>query len=216
MKRKINVLLVDDHSVVRAGYRLLLSQSADIGGIWEADCGESACRLYVDYKPDIVVMDISMAGIGGLSAIRRICSRDSAARILVFSIHEESVYVTKSIEAGAKGYITKRSAPEIMIAAVVKIAQGKTYVETGLLQDGKKVTGFGQSHLSLVESLSAREFDVFVRMAKGSTTREIADQLCLGYKTVANYSTSIKSKLGVNTGAEVAGIAYEIGLLGRK
>lgn len=213
MKQKIDVLLADDHAVVRAGYRLLLSQSPEIGEIKEATSGENACQYYVDHKPDIVIMDISMPGIGGFAAISRICLRDPTARILVFSVHEEAMYVKKAMEAGAKGYITKRSAPDIMITAAVKIAQGETYIEAGLIATETTKSYSEESALNQIESLSAREFDVFLRMAKGSTTREIADQLCIGYKTAANYGTSIRTKLGVQTGAEIAGIAFKLGLL---
>lgn len=215
MNRKIDVLLVDDHSVVRAGYRLLLSQSRVIGEIFEADGGESACRIYAENLPDMVVMDLSMPGIGGLNAIRRICARDPAVRILVFSIHEEPIYVSKALEAGAKGYITKRSAPDILVEAVIKIAQGECYFETAL-RHSAKLSGVPLQSPSLrLENLSGREFDVFLGMARGFTTREIADQLCLSHKTVANYSTAIKYKLKVNTGAEIAKIAYDLDLLPR-
>ncbi|MGH8558885.1 MAG: response regulator [Methylococcales bacterium] len=213
MKPKIDVLLVDDHSVVRAGYRLLLSQSAVIGEIFEADGGESACRIYADNQPDLVIMDLSMPGIGGLNAIRRITSRDSRARILVFSIHEEPIYVTKALEAGAKGYITKRSAPNIMLEAVIQIAEGKSYIERALRQNKKALSEAVQPSSVRVENLSGREFEVFLCLARGLTTREIAEQLCLSHKTVANYSTAIKNKLEVNTGAEIAKIAYDLDLL---
>jgi two-component system, NarL family, invasion response regulator UvrY len=211
---KINVLLVDDHSVVRAGYRLLLSQSTIIGDILEAAGGESACRVYLEHQPDIVVMDLSMPGIGGLNAIRRISARDPKARILVFSIHEEPIYLTKALEAGAKGYITKRSAPEILVEAVIKIAQGESYIESSLRRSPRSAESV-QSPSALVETLSDREFDVFLAMARGLTTREIADQFCLSSKTVANYSTAIKGKLKVITGAEIANIAYGLDLLPR-
>ena len=214
MNPRIRVLLVDDHSVVRAGYRMLLSQASVIDRIFEADGGERACQVYAENRPDLVVMDLSMPGIGGLSAIRRIASRDPDARILVFSIHEEPVYVAKALEAGAQGYITKRSAPDIMIEAVIKIAQGEFYIEKSL-QYGKHPKEPAESFHELVEGLSGREFDVFLALAKGRTTREIADQLCLSYKTVANYATAIKSKLNVNTSAELAQIAYALNLLPR-
>ncbi|MGH8475747.1 MAG: response regulator [Methylococcales bacterium] len=215
MKHTINVLLADDHSVVRAGYRLLLAQSAVIGRIFEADGGASACRIYAEQKPDIVVMDLSMPGIGGLNAIRRIIARDARARILVFSMHEEPIYVAKAIEAGAKGYITKRSAPDIMLQAVIKIAAGETYIEKALRQHKKAHGDAVQSPAARVENLSAREFDIFLCLANGLTTREIAEQLCLSHKTIANYSTAIKTKLEVNTGAEIAKLAYHLNLLAR-
>lgn len=213
MSRKISVLLVDDHSVVRAGYRLLLSGSPDIGEIFEADGGEQACRSYLENSPDIVVMDLSMPGIGGLNAIRRITARDPAARILVFSIHEEPIYVSKALEAGARGYLTKRSAPDILVEAVIKIAHGESYLESAL--QARRKSADHPAPAKLIEGLSDREFDVFLRMARGCTTREIADQLCLSYKTVANYSTAIKNKLEVNTSAEIAKIAIGLDLLPR-
>jgi two-component system, NarL family, invasion response regulator UvrY len=213
--RRIDVLLVDDHSVVRAGYRMLLSQSKAIGRIHEADGGESACRIYAETRPDIVVMDISMPGIGGLNAIRRICSREPDARILVFSIHEEPIYVAKALEAGAKGYLTKRSAPDVLVEAVMKMAQGESYIEQTLREDGSREGRPIESPAVRVDLLSRREFDVFLALASGLTAREVAGQLCLSYKTVANYSTSIKTKLKVNTGAELAKIALDLGLVPR-
>jgi DNA-binding NarL/FixJ family response regulator len=213
VRNKIQVLLVDDHSVVRAGYRLLLSQSTGIGDILEADCGEKACELYAREKPGVVVMDLSMPGIGGLDTIRRICARDPSARILVFSIHDEPVYVAKAVEAGARGYITKSSAPDIMVEAVARIAEGQIYIEQGLANSSAPDAQDHQDSQSVVASLTAREFDIFILLARGMTVREIAEQLCIGYKTVANYSTAIKSKLGVTTGAELAGFAYELDLI---
>ena len=215
MNRKIKVLLVDDHSVVRAGYRLLLSASDAIDEILEAEGGESACRIYIDRNPDVVVMDISMPGIGGLDAIRRIRARDSSARILVFSIHDESIYVSKALEAGAQGYITKRSAPDILVEAVIRLAAGDTYIEAAL-EKNNPASDQSVAPLSVrVQNLSPREFDIFLGLAKGFTTREIADQLCLSYKTVANYSTGIRNKLDANTNAEIAKIALDLDLLPR-
>ena len=215
MNRKIRVLLVDDHSVVRAGYRLLLSASAAIGEILEAEGGERACRIYAETRPDVVVMDISMPGIGGLDAIRRIVARDSEARILVFSIHAESIYLAKALEAGAQGYITKRSAPDILVEAVIRLAAGESYIEAALDEAGRFLERPLQPFSLRVENLSAREFDVFLGLAQGLTTRELAGQLCLSYKTVANYSTAVRGKLDVNTNAEIAKIASELGLLPR-
>ena len=132
MKEKIKVILVDDHAVVRAGFRLLLSSVDYIDVIAEAERGEQACQLYLDKKPDVIVLDLSMPGIGGLESIRRILLRDSAAKILVFSVHDELVYVNRALAVGAKGYITKNTAPAILVEAIEKIAAGETYIEQGL------------------------------------------------------------------------------------
>ncbi|WP_333874223.1 response regulator transcription factor [Methylobacter sp.] len=212
MKDKIKVILVDDHAVVRAGFRMLLSAEADIDVIAEAERGEAACQLYLDQQPDVVVLDLSMPGIGGLESIRRICNRDSNAKILVFSVHDEMVYVDRAMNAGAKGYITKNSAPGILVEAIQKIAAGKIYIEQGLMKNMPPQNSEAD-YQNIVDTLSPREFDVFLLLAKGLTVHKIADELCLGYKTVANYGTQIRSKLKVSTVAELAHIAMVLGIM---
>ncbi|MGZ8158495.1 MAG: response regulator [Methylobacter sp.] len=212
MKEKIKVILVDDHAVVRAGFRMLLSAEADIDVIAEAERGEAACQLYQEQQPDVMVLDLSMPGIGGLESIRRICNRDSNARILVFSVHDEMVYVDRAINAGAKGYITKNSAPDILATAIQKIAAGEIYIEQGLMKNLSPQNS-ETDYQTIVDALSAREFDVFLLLAKGLTAHKIADELCLGYKTVANYGTQIRSKLKVSSVAELAHIAMVLGVM---
>lgn len=212
MNDKIKVILVDDHAVVRAGFRMLLSAEADIDVIAEAERGEAACQLYLEQQPDVMVLDLSMPGIGGLESIRRICNRDSNAKILVFSVHDEMVYVDRAMKAGAKGYITKNSAPEILVTAIQKIAQGEIYIEQGLMKNLPPQSSEAD-YQTIVDALSAREFDVFLLLAKGLTAHKIAEELCLGYKTVANYGTQIRSKLNVSSVAELAHIAMVLGLM---
>ena len=212
MKDKIKVILVDDHAVVRAGFRMLLSTEADIDVIAEADRGEAACQLYLEQQPDVMVLDLSMPGIGGLESIRRICNRDSNAKILVFSVHDEMVYVDRAMKAGAKGYITKNSAPGILVTAIKRIAIGEIYIEQGLMKN-LFLQNSESDYQTIINNLSAREFDVFLLLAKGLTAHKIADELCLGYKTVANYGTQIKSKLKVSTVAELAHIAIVLGVM---
>ena len=209
---KITVMLVDDHAVVRAGYRLLLGQSPLIDVVREAERGEEACQYYAECQPDVVVMDLSMPGIGGLAAIRRIRARDPEARILAFSIHDETVYAERALEAGAVGYISKSCAPEILVEAVRTVACGGHYIEHDIARRlaAQKATGLDAA--AQLQSLSAREFDVFCLLARGRTPREVADELRLSYKTAANYSTQIKSKLGVNTTAEMARLAFQQGI----
>jgi len=212
MKNKIKVILVDDHAVVRAGFRMLLSAEADIDVIAEAERGEAACQLYLEQQPDVLVLDLSMPGIGGLETIRRICNRDSDARILVFSVHDEMVYVDRAMNAGAKGYITKNSAPEILVTAIQKIAAGEIYIEQGLMKS-MSLENSEADYQTIIDTLSPREFDVFLLLAKGLTAHKIADELCLGYKTVANYGTQIRSKLQVSSVAELAHIAMVLGVM---
>ncbi len=214
MSSKIRVILVDDHAVVRAGFRLLLSASDTIEVIAEAERGEQAIQLYQQLRPDIIVMDLSMPGIGGLETIRRICLRDNAAKILVFSVHDEPVYVNRALNAGAKGYITKTSAPEILAEAVAQIAEHRTYIEAGLIDHPLAKDNVTDSQ-AVIDAFTPREFDVFQLLAKGLTVQRIADELCLGYKTVANYSTQIKKKLQVATVAELAHVALSLGIMKR-
>jgi len=212
MNDKIKVILVDDHAVVRAGFRMLLSAEAGIDVIAEAERGEAACQLYMEQQPDVMVLDLSMPGIGGLESMRRICNRDSNAKVLVFSMHDERVYIDRAMNAGAKGYITKNSAPEILVAAIRKIASGEIYIEQGLMKN-MPPQNRETDYRTIVETLSPREFDIFLLLAKGLTAHKIADELCLGYKTVANYGTQIKSKLKVSTVAELAHIAMVLGVM---
>ncbi|MBK8816160.1 MAG: response regulator transcription factor [Methylococcaceae bacterium] len=208
---KISVLLVDDHAVVRAGFRMLLSSTENIAIVAEADRGEAACQLYLEKKPDVVVMDLSMPGIGGLECIRRIRNRDPQAKILIFSVHDELVYLNRAIEAGALGYITKNSAPEILIDAIRQIAVGNLYIESGLAKPGKYLSEI--DYQVIINRLSPKEFDIFRLLSKGMTTHKIAEELCLGYKTVANYGTQIKTKFNVSTVAELAHIATALGII---
>ncbi len=135
MTSKIDVLLVDDHAVVRTGYKTYLSLSDNIRTISEADRGEIACQLYQSYKPDIVILDLSMPGISGFECIRRLVNRDPNCNILVFSIYRELVYVSRALKAGAKGYISKNSNPEMLIFAVCQVAKGNSYIEPTLAQE---------------------------------------------------------------------------------
>ena len=211
---KIKVILVDDHAVVRAGFRLLLETSETIEVIAEAERGEQAVQLVQNCHADVVVMDLSMPGMGGLEAIRRISERNNQIKILVFSVHDEQVYVDRALQAGAKGYITKNSAPNILPEAIQQIASGDHYIETGLIRNTVLQNAEITSQ-KVIDDLSPREFDVFLLLAKGLTVHKIADELCLGYKTIANYSTQIKKKLRVSTVAELAHIAISLELINR-
>lgn len=205
---KIKVLLVDDHTVVRAGFRMLLASQYFIGNIVDIERGELATQEYQRFQPDVVVMDLSMPGIGGLEAIRRLCKHDPNALILVYSIHDETIYVERALEAGAKGYVSKNSAAEVLATAVAVIAGGKRYIEQGLLpelNDVRFTEAKNSSHVLNV--LSPREFDVFRLLSKGLNAHNIANELSLSYKTICNYNTQIKNKLNANTSADLAHIA---------
>ena len=212
MTEKIKIILVDDHAVVRAGFRMLLATSEAIEVISEASKGEEAIGQYVNLKPDIVVMDLSMPGLGGLETIHRIVQRDGSAKILVFSVYHQRVYVNRALNAGAKGYITKNSAPEILIEAIVTIMQGQNYIEQGLIKINNSIKS-QSDYQAIIHQFSPREFDVFRMLAQGMSVHKIADELCLGYKTIANYATQIRKKLQVDTLIELAHIAEDFGLM---
>lgn len=211
MTLNLKVLLVDDHAVVRAGFRLLLSSAKNITVVAEAERAEQALILYTQFQPDIVVTDLSMPGIGGLDYIRRLKLRDRKAKILVFSIHDEAVYVNRAINAGAMGYITKNSAADIMLEAIHDIAMGKFYVEKGLIA-GNNFSAELMTSQTILNNLSAREFDIFCLLAKGLTAHDISKQLCLSYKTIANYTTQIKAKFNVSSMVELARIAIDLAI----
>ena len=215
MEKAISILLVDDHAVVRAGYRLLLSQSNIINEILEAESGEQAYQMYLEHRPQVVVMDLSMPKMSGLACIRKIIMRDPKAKILVFSIHDELVYVSRALEAGAKGYITKNSAPEMLVKAVTSVSQDEAFIEHEISQrlEAKKSAS---DDTSVLPSLSAREFEVFFLIAKGHTAQEAADELFLSVKTIANYTTQIKAKLNVRTTSDLTRLAYEYGVFAKQ
>jgi two-component system invasion response regulator UvrY len=204
-KLKTRILLVDDHAVVRAGFKLLLAATSAIEVCGEADCGEKAIALYPTLQPDIVVMDLSMPGIGGLETIRRLIQRNENAKILVFSVYNEPIYVNRALISGAQGYITKNSVPDILPEAITHILEGHRYIEAGLLKNNAE-----QDYPALIADFSAREFDIFHLLAKGLSIHEIANDLCLSHKTVANYATQIKKKLQVSTSAELIRVALQL------
>lgn len=212
MKAPIKVILIDDHAVVRAGFRMLLSIEADVEVIAEAERGEQACLLYHEKQPDVMVVDLSMPGIGGLETIRRIINRHPDAKLLVFSVHDEMVYVNRALQAGARGYITKHGDPAVLVEAIQKIASGEVFIEPSLLKTSTVCDDHANYQVN-IDMLSSREFDVFLLLAKGLTIHKIADELCIGYKTVANYGTQIRSKLQVSTVAELAHIAMVTGVI---
>ena len=211
MSAPINVLLVDDHAVVRMGFKMLLESDADIKVIAEADSGENAVKMYMEHKPDVVVMDITMPGIGGLEATDRIIAKDSSARILVLSAHEDSVHPKRVLNAGAMGYLTKRSAAEELIKAIRTVAGRKMYLEASIAQQMAIQQLNGEKNP--VDVLSDREFEVFMALAKGETTNQIAETLSLSPRTVGTHLYNIKQKLNAGNSAEIALIAMRSGLI---
>jgi two-component system invasion response regulator UvrY len=202
----IRVMLVDDHAVVRTGFRLLLQSSKDIEVVAEAESGELACQRYAELTPDVTVMDIGMPGMGGLEAIRRIRARHPRARVLALSAHDDAIHASKALSEGAMGFLSKRTAPEILLEAVTQVAAGKRYLDSNVAL--KLALGeLDGSAKSPVERLSEREFEVFMRLARGETVPRIAEDLRLSASTVGTHLYNIKQKLGVVNQAELTLIA---------
>jgi len=207
----LNVLLVDDHSVVRMGFKMLIDSEKDMQVIAEAETGEDGIIKFQEIKPDVIVMDITMPGIGGLEAIERIIAKDKNAKILVLSAHEDSVHPKRVLSAGAIGYLTKRSAAEELINAIRTVGSGKKYIESSVAQQLAITQLSGENDPT--EVLSDREFEVFISLAKGKSTNEIADTMCLSPRTVGTHLYNIKQKINANNSAEIALIAIRCGLI---
>jgi len=210
-KHPIRIMLVDDHAVVRMGFKLLLEGASDVEVVAEAESGEDAVRSFQDHAPDIVVMDISMPGIGGLEAIDRILAKRANQKILVLSGHEDVMHARRVLKSGASGYLTKRSAADALIDAVRSVASGKTYLEPQIAQELAVEQLSGKK--DPVDSLSEKEFKVFIALASGQSVQEIADVMSLSPRTVGTHLSNIKKKLGASNGAELAIIAMRSGLI---
>ena len=211
MKKTINVMLVDDHAVVRFGFRMLLESTDDIKVVAEADSAEAAYQQIPIAKPDVIVMDISLGGTMGVEATRRIVARDKTAKVLGLSSHEDPSYVRYMLKAGAQGYLSKRSAPDELMHAIRQVAEGRMYIEASLSQRMALEEFNGEK--SPIEVLSEREFGVFIELAKGLSVNQIAELLTISPRTVGTHLYNVKQKLGAANQAELTLIAVRHGLI---
>lgn len=205
------ILLVDDHAVVREGYRSVLQKQPGLRVIAEASDGAEAYRLFKEAKPDLVIMDLSMREVGGIEAIRRIRQWDRDARILVFTMHENAGFAVQAIRAGAKGYVTKSSPPEALVQAARDVLAGRVAVSPDISHE--LALGRLAGETSAADVLTAREFEVLQMLLAERTSDEIANALHLSPKTVANLHSIIKDKLGVGSDIELVRLALRQGLL---
>ena len=208
----IRIMLVDDHAVVRTGFRLLLQSRADMSVIGEAESGEAAYQRYVEWKPDVVVMDLAMPGMGGLEALRRIRARDPQAKVLTLSAHDDAAHVRHALQEGALGFLSKRSAPETLLDAVATVAAGRRYLDAAVAQK-LALSEFNGAPKAPVDHLTEREFEVFVRLAHGATVQRIAQDLKLSASTVGTHLYNIKQKLGAVTQSDLTLIAIRNGVI---
>ncbi len=204
----MRVLLVDDHSVVRSGLRALLTSMADIDVLEAANGRDALARLRQD-RPDLVLLDLNLPGIGGLELLRRILVENSAARVLVLSMHAEPLYVARAMQLGAHGYLSKHASAEELLVAVRRIAGGGHHIENDITQ---KLALRAVSPGHDLNDLSERDLEIMRLLAEGLGLAEIADALGIGYKTVANACSHIKTKLGVTRTNDLVRLAMTLGI----
>jgi DNA-binding NarL/FixJ family response regulator len=209
MNAAVKVYLVDDHAVVREGYKHLL-EKANIKVVAEATSGEEAYLNYEAIKPDVVIMDLSMPGMGGMETIKKLLAKDKNAKILAFSMHDDIVFCSRAMQAGAVGYVTKSSAAEVLVEAVFAIAANKRYISHDLAHT---IATQRLKPDSALDSLTPREFEVFRLLAKGLSLEDVANTLNLNYKTIANHQTHLLQKLHVENRSQLVLAAIKLNIL---
>jgi DNA-binding NarL/FixJ family response regulator len=205
----IKVLLADDHSIVREGLRRIIEESEDIEVIAEADDGRTAIQLAREKLPDIAVVDISMPGLDGLEVVSQLNVYRPELPIIILTMHEEEQYVVRAIEAGAMGYITKRSAPEHLIKAIRQVMGGTRYLTPEASEALALRIAKGAGSKSSLDSLSNRELQVLRRLAMGHTNHEIAEAYNISTKTVDTYRSRLLKKLNLRNNAELSRFAIQ-------
>jgi two-component system, NarL family, invasion response regulator UvrY len=209
-KNQVTVLLVDDHAVVREGYRRLLERHGDIAVIGEAADAATAHALFSCLNPQIVVMDITLPGTSGIEAMRRMLTDRPGTRVLIFSMHEDVIFAKRALQAGAFGYVTKASAPTVLVDAVHSVAGGRKYLSAEIAH--KLALRDFTVDESAADGLSAREFEVLRQLAQGKSVKEIAQAMGLNPKTISNHQSAIKQKLGADTAIQLFKKAAQMGL----
>lgn len=204
----MKILLVDDHVIVRSGLRNLLTSAADVR-ISEAANGRDALLRQREDRPDLVLLDLNLPGIGGLELLRRMLLADASARILVLSMHAEPLYAARAMELGARGYLSKNASAAEMLTAVRRVADGGRYIENEIAQElALRATPPGDG----LQDLTERDLEIMRLLAEGRSLAEIAEALGIGYKTVANACSTIKAKLGVPRTNDLVRLAMTLGI----
>jgi len=211
MAKKTTIVLIDDHAVVRAGVRRLLEQESLFEVIGEAESGEKAYQIFGELKPDVMVMDLSMPGMGGLEAIRRILMRHEKAKILVLSMHEDLSFANQALKLGAKGYLTKNTLADDLVKSIQTVSKGDVFLSDEIAK--KMAMQSISGNQDPIHELSAREFEIFRLLAEGLDIDAIATTLNISSKTVSNYQTMIKQKLNINSPVELIRFAIKAGVI---
>ncbi len=209
----IRILLTDDHAVVRQGLRTLLTRAEYlIAG--EVENGEKACVAWVELAPDLMLLDLDMPGIGGLETIQRVLARDPEAKIIVFSMYDDTVHATRALQVGARGYVVKSDPPDILLEAIRQVMHDRRFISPALAQQMAMEKLSGSSNP--VELLSPREFEVFSRLANGESLTHIAEALHISYKSAANIQTHVRQKLDISNPGQLVHLAIRYGITQRK
>lgn len=206
----LRILLADDHAVVRMGFRLLL-EGAGAEVVGEADCGEAAVQAFGPLQPDLLLMDVSMPGIGGLGALERVLAHHPGARVLMLSAHDDAQIPARALRAGAGGYLSKRAHPDELLHAVATVARGQRYIDPAIAP-ALALAQFAGG-VDPVAALTEKEFAVFLQLAQGRSVAEIAESHSLSPSTVGTHLYHIKQKLEVSNAAEIALVAVRCGLI---
>ncbi len=208
----INVMLVDDHDLVRKGIRRLLDDASGIKVVAEAPDGEQAIRQIRKNKPDVILMDVSMPGIGGLEATRKITQSSPDLKIIAVTVHDDDPFPARLLEAGAAGYITKGCDVEEIVSAIRSVYQGEQYITPDVAHK-LALSLVNNGNKSVIEALTQRETQVMLMIVKGETNREISEKLCLSPKTTSTYSYRLFEKLGVENDVALTRFAIRHGLI---
>lgn len=209
----MKILLVDDHFVVRDGVAALLRGLIPEVEVSEAIDGESALEAVQRSVPSLVILDIGLPGISGLEVTRRLRQRLPQLRVLFFSMHDELPLVRQALDAGAIGYLTKNSSPEVLVEAVKRTAAGHAYIEQQLATQLACNPASSDGLDPRLRELTQREFEIFVMLARGLPPRQIAEKLCISAKTLSNYQTLVKNKLQISSQAELVHLAIDSGVV---
>ena len=208
----IKILLTDDHALVRTGIKRLLEDSKQVEIIGEADSGEACLKMVQELKPDIILMDVNMPGIGGVEASRRILQRDPKQKIIILTIHTEQTFPKRLLEIGAKGYLTKECDINEMIIAIEQVNNGGAYIEPRIAQQ-LALSLLPGNNENPVDRLSRREFQVMLMISHGLSNIQISEKLCLSPKTVSTYRSRLLEKLGAHNEVDLIKIAVEQGMV---
>ena len=208
----IKALLTDDHELVRTGIRRLLEDSKQVEIVGEADCGEDSLQLAQSLKPDVILMDVNMPGIGGVEACRRILQRNPKQKIIVLTVHNEQTFPKRLLEIGAKGYLTKECGVDEMIKAIKQVNSGGSYIASSIAQQ-LALSLLPGNDVNPIDRLSRREFQVMLMISQGLTNVEISDKLCLSPKTISTYRLRVLEKLDAHNEVDLIKIAVEQGMV---